>query len=730
MTTETPGNPFERLAQSAQFEHRQPEGAADLEGKPEPVGMLGNQFHVLQVCRGGMGEVYLCEAAGQNGPRSAWKTFQKRLFFDRTSQKAFVREIAVWMRLSGLPHVMPALDLCYFDGRPFVLMPAVEPGPDGAVSVANLVSRGPLSVEGALWFAYQAVIGMMCAQKRIPGLVHGDLKPHNLLLLGGSVHVSDFGLARVVAETDPGASLQSTWAYQAPERWEGQAGSPASDIYAFGALLFELLTGKPPFWASRPEEWARAHRSTSPQIPADLGSDELAVGLMDMALRCLHKIPQNRPQEFKSLYPELAKLSRNRDILGAFVLQVNSLQLRDAYRELQARIRPSLIETLLTVGETELALTEAEATLPEAYDAKLWMMHGRALAFNGRDEEALPCFERALRGELARDDRHMCQMEYALSLKALRRFDEAISLFAPLLSEASASLLPAVVTNLASLHLAMNQPDRVLGLLVPFLGRHRDVAGAWCCLAIAYHMLREYDRAVRSFQTALSLAPNKASYRVNLASVWMETGAFNEAIASLELAHQQGLETAELYERLLICYLVQRRFLEASAVLNQGEALLPSQAVASVRQAVAQSTAEAADAAIAALAYGEAGASGTPRPRTETLTSAIMEPPPAADDVAAALQASQVKVTLERTGVFVSRQPEGAVGLPHVHAREDPAEGTYSIDFYHHLEAENYPSVFQQAWRTLERRMSVMGGTRHGRSPSSSPAASVAAFTL
>jgi hypothetical protein len=86
MTTETPGNPFEGLAQSNPFEHSQP-GAADLEGKPEAVGMLGNEFHVLQVRWGGMGEVYLCEHAGQNGPRHAWKTFKKRLFFDRTSQK-------------------------------------------------------------------------------------------------------------------------------------------------------------------------------------------------------------------------------------------------------------------------------------------------------------------------------------------------------------------------------------------------------------------------------------------------------------------------------------------------------------------------------------------------------------------------------------------------------------------------------------------------------------------
>jgi tetratricopeptide (TPR) repeat protein len=709
MTTETPGSPFEEPAQSAPLEHRQP-GAADLEGKSEAVGMLANEFHVLQVCPGGMGRVYLCELAGQNGPRHAWKTFKKQLFFDRARQKAFVREIAVWMRLSGLPHIMPALDLRYFDGRPFVLMPAVEPGPDGAVSVADVVSRGPVPADQALRLAYQAVNGMMYAQEQIPGLVHGDLKPDNLLLLGGNVHVSDFGLARVVAETDPGAGLQSSWAYQAPERWEGQTGSPASDIYAFGVLLFELLTGKRPFWAFRQEEWARAHRSTSPQIPQDLRSDALAVGLMDLALRCLHKIPQNRPQEFKSLYQELAELSRNHDILGTLVLQVNSLQLRDAYRELQARIRPSLIKTLLTVGETELALAEAEATLPEAYDAKLWMMRGRALAFNGRDEEALSCFEKALHDELARDDRHMCQMEFALSLKALRRFDEAISLFRPLLSEVSASLLPAVVNNLASLYLAKNQPDQVVRLLVPFLSRHRDVAEAWGCLAGAYHVRREYDQAVRSFQTALSLAPNKASYRVRLASVWMETGALNDAVVSLELAHQQGLETADLYERLLVCHLAQRRFVEASAVLNQSQSLLPPQAVASVRQAVTQSTAEAADAAIAALGYAEARASGTPPPRSEIQIPATMELPPAADEVAAAPQPSQAKVTLERSGVIVSRQLERAVGLPHVHTRDYPADGTFSIDFYHHLEAEDYANLFQQAWRMLERRMSVMGG--------------------
>jgi len=109
--TETPGSPFEAER-----------GRPGIDAGPSKgTSFLGDRYRVLEVRRGGMGEVFICTPADDEELELALKSFQKRLFFDRSSRDAFVREVAVWTRLTGQPHIMPALGLEYFDDRPFVL---------------------------------------------------------------------------------------------------------------------------------------------------------------------------------------------------------------------------------------------------------------------------------------------------------------------------------------------------------------------------------------------------------------------------------------------------------------------------------------------------------------------------------------------------------------------------------------------------------------------------------
>src|SRR5262245_52414109 len=97
-----------------------------------------------------MGEVFLCslearseehaptESSG-HGARVALKTFQRRFFFDNAVRLSFLREATIWLRLSGTPHIMPVLGVEQFGDRPFVMMPAVEPGPNGERTLADLL---------------------------------------------------------------------------------------------------------------------------------------------------------------------------------------------------------------------------------------------------------------------------------------------------------------------------------------------------------------------------------------------------------------------------------------------------------------------------------------------------------------------------------------------------------------------------------------------------------------
>jgi hypothetical protein len=122
MSNKTFDNPSPHESQNSKDPKSSAAGGR-AESAGEPVGMLGEDYLIYKVIRGGMGEVYICEPVSERGeakqarggpesapqkrPRVALKTFQKRLFFDRASRQAFLREVSIWARLTGQPHIMP-----------------------------------------------------------------------------------------------------------------------------------------------------------------------------------------------------------------------------------------------------------------------------------------------------------------------------------------------------------------------------------------------------------------------------------------------------------------------------------------------------------------------------------------------------------------------------------------------------------------------------------------------
>jgi serine/threonine-protein kinase len=120
-------------------------------------------------------------------------------------------------------------------------------------SLAEVVRQGPLAAPRAAALVRQAALGMSAAHAA--GIIHGDLKPENLLVTGDdTVKITDFGLARrevkggPTAETlvwqEAAAGLSGTPSYMAPELLEGERAAPASDVFALGLVLYELLTGR------------------------------------------------------------------------------------------------------------------------------------------------------------------------------------------------------------------------------------------------------------------------------------------------------------------------------------------------------------------------------------------------------------------------------------------------------------------------------------------------------
>jgi serine/threonine protein kinase len=172
------------------------------------------------------------------------------------------------------------------------------------------------------------------AEAHRQGVIHRDLKPQNIMIdRGGSAHIMDFGIARSAGGggiTGPGVII-GTPDYMSPEQLEGKDADQRSDIYSFGAVLFEMATGEAPFEGSTPMAVALKHKTEKPRDPGALNPQVPKI-LGRLILRCLEKDPQKRYQTAESLLADLAavegELPTTRRLTGAPVKAVRQRRRR------------------------------------------------------------------------------------------------------------------------------------------------------------------------------------------------------------------------------------------------------------------------------------------------------------------------------------------------------------------------------------------------------------------
>jgi serine/threonine protein kinase/Tfp pilus assembly protein PilF len=364
-----------------------PGSAGKTAPRTGPVTVPG--YEILgELGRGGMGVVYQARHVRLNRI-VALKMVLAGSHAGPDEQARFLAEAEAVAHLQH-PHIVQIYETGQHNGLPFMALEFVEAG-----SLARKIKDAPLAAAEAARVVEQLARGMAYAHSR--GIVHRDLKPENVLLAGdGTPKVTDFGLAKRV---DGGSDLTQTGAimgtpsYMAPEQARGgsKAVGPAADVYALGAILYQLLTGRPPFQAPTAHETVFQVIMEDPVPPRQLNA-RLPRDLETICLKCLRK-------EVGKRYPSALALADDlHRFLASEPIQARPVRLWE--RGLKwARRRPALAALVgvlavavpgllvLSIGYNALAIQTAKQQQKES--ERLALLRAEGQRFLNRGQEAL-----------------------------------------------------------------------------------------------------------------------------------------------------------------------------------------------------------------------------------------------------------------------------------------------------------------------------------------------------
>jgi tetratricopeptide (TPR) repeat protein/tRNA A-37 threonylcarbamoyl transferase component Bud32 len=451
--------------------------------------------------RGGMGVVY--KARHLRLKRSvALKMLITGAYAGPRERARFQREAEA---VAGLRHanIVQVYDVGEHQGWPYFTMELVEGG-----SLAQALAATPKPARQAAALLATLAEAMQVAHQA--GIIHRDLKPANILLTAdGTPKIADFGLARhfdAGPALTPSGDRMGTPSYMAPEQVIGKAGAigPAADIYALGSLLYEMLTGRPPFRGDTASETERQVIAEEPVSPARL-NPKVPRDLETICLKCLHKDPQRRYANAGALSEDIQRFVEGRPIqarrisplehawrwcvrkpaeaaLAVMAIALLGVSVAGALW-MQRRQIERRIEAELKQGRARLAIEEALARQENLRLQGLW-------------EDA--------RSNLTLAETHLSdagsdELRQRL-VRAHSDLDQAIR------AEADD---PAFVLRMAKAEAELGRAERVETLLQRATSRQPRDPNTWVQSGLARDRLGQTDQAVAEFGKAIDLFPQE-----------------------------------------------------------------------------------------------------------------------------------------------------------------------------------------------------------------------------
>ena len=313
----------------------------------QPGEILGARFRIVEfIAAGGMGEVY--KAEDQRLERTVvLKFLPEELASDPVALGRLRREAKAASALNH-PNICTIHDFGEDAGRAFIAMEYLE-----GETLAARIKKGPLPLEEVLKVALPVAVALGTAHRK--GIIHRDLKPGNIMLTATGVKLLDFGLARYERQEDPSeadpspvstgdSQLVGTLPYMSPEQLRGTGAGSPGDIFAFGAVLYEMLTGRRAFQGD-----SNAETKTAVELAEPRPLKEFVKGVPDDFERIIRRCLEKRPEERFASMAEIERALEDGALSSGLISGINRRAL--LLRAKRPRIAiPALITLLILVG--------------------------------------------------------------------------------------------------------------------------------------------------------------------------------------------------------------------------------------------------------------------------------------------------------------------------------------------------------------------------------------------
>jgi tetratricopeptide (TPR) repeat protein len=541
---------------------------------------IEGRWEVFNILEGGAGVVYIVYDHAFRESFAA-KTFRDEIFArSPLIASRFEREALAWVKLDIHPNVAEARMVEKIESKPFLFLEYVSGG-----DLSSWIGTPRLTedLSQVLRFAVQFCDGMIHALKK--GIrAHRDIKPRNCLITADCVlKVTDFGLAKLLDDDLAGVAsnirtqdfnlsmtTMGTCTHMAPEQFKNARGVDLrADIYSFGVMLFQMISGNLPFNGANWKDLEQMHTTQRPPLLA-CGEPQLA----QLIQTCLEKDPGNRFSDFgqvrerlRSIYqkivgdlpPEAAQgaaltaiqWNNKGSSLDNLGMRKESIACYDSAIRLNSKFASAWFNkgvALFESGQTDAALNCYECAIElDPKSEKAWSNKGVALKTIGKTKEAAACYDRAL----AINPRYAnAWVNKGVMLRAMGKNEEALACY-----ERALRLNPKDEngwTNKGNILYTLRRPVEALECYERALALNANLDRTWMNKGIALNALGKNEAALESYSRAMRINPH-------LDQAWFLQGLtlmnafqrYEEALPYFVEAARLGLREAK--EPLVLC---------------------------------------------------------------------------------------------------------------------------------------------------------------------------------